>query len=261
MVHSPEDVDGAAETARFAHLTYARFRTMAQDQSLSETEKIGSPDAFRSGFEAAILADFEAKLPALTRPGVSVVDIGAGCGELTRRMIARTGDMGQRYYSVDSPEMLALLPEAAHVTRVPGIFPAEAGPALAAALPGGADVVISYGVLQSVYFEANPFAFCDAVAGLLAPGGAALVGDVANHSKLRRYLASAAGTAFHKSYMRTDQGPDVPAFACDPMRIDDAVLMGIMARLRGAGHDAYIVPQPAGLPVANRREDLLILRP
>ncbi|MBL4811298.1 MAG: hypothetical protein JKX69_02815 [Rhodobacteraceae bacterium] len=261
MSHSPEKVDGAAVTAQFAELTYAAFRQMAKDPTLSETEKIGSPDAFREGFEPVILADFEAKLPALTRPGASIVDIGAGCGELARQMIARTGERGQKLICVDNPEMLALLPDAAHVIKLPGLFPGETARKLASLLPGGADAIITYGVLQSVYFEANPFQFADAVAALLAPGGAALIGDVANHSKLRRFLSSAAGVAFHQAYMRVDTAPEVPAFATDPMRIDDAVMLGIVARLRGAGYDAYIMPQPAALPVSNRREDLLILRP
>jgi hypothetical protein len=177
-------------------------------------------------------------------------------------MIAARGAAGQHLVLVDSPEMLALLPDASHVTKIPGRFPQECAAALAGALPpAGADVVITYGVLQSVYFEANPFAFVDAVAALLAPGGAALVGDVANLSKLRRFLSSAAGRAFHRSYMRSDNDPQVAAFDSDPTRLDDGVLVGLMLRMRGAGYDAYLLPQPASLPVSNRREDLLILRP
>ncbi|NDV02625.1 class I SAM-dependent methyltransferase [Pseudoroseicyclus tamaricis] len=261
MAHDPGRDDSKDAAARFAELTYANFRARAQDDSLSETEKLGSPDSFRDGFEPAILADFEAKIPALTREGTTIVDIGAGCGELARQMIRRTGERGQRLISVDSPEMLALLPEAEHVTRIAGRFPDESLAALREALPGGADGIVTYGVLQSVYFEANPFRFMDDAMSLLAPGGALLIGDVANHSKLRRFLASEAGAAFHRAYMRTDDAPVVPPFAGDPTRLDDGVLMGMMARARGAGFDAYLMPQPAALPVSNRREDLLILRP
>lgn len=262
MAHDPTGVDGAAAARRFAGLTYDRFRDRALDPGLSETEKMGSPDAFRAGFEEAILADFATKLPGLARPGAWVVDIGAGCGELTRRMIAARGAAGQNLVLVDSPEMLDLLPDAAHVTKIPGRFPQESAQALAAVLPAaGADVVVTYGVLQSVYFEANPFVFVDAVAALLAPGGAALVGDTANISKLRRFLASDAGRAYHRSYMRSDSDPQVPPFESDPTRLDDGVLVGLMLRMRAAGYDAYLLPQPASLPVSNRREDLLILRP
>lgn len=262
MAHEPDKVDGAAATSRFAGLTYGTFRQMAGDAGLSETEKMGSPDAFREGFEPAILADFEAKLPALSEAGAVVVDIGAGCGELARQMIARTGERGQKLVCVDSPEMLALTPDAPHVTKIAGRFPDESAEALRAALPGaGADAVITYGVLQSVYFEANPFRFMDEIAALLAPSGSALIGDVANFSKLRRFLASEAGAAFHRAYMRTEEGPEVPAFAADVTRIDDAVLMGLMARARASGFDAWLMPQPAALPVSNRREDLLIRRP
>jgi hypothetical protein len=55
--------------ARFAGLTYERFRALAQDSRLSASERVGFPDAMREGYEDAILADLVAKLPALGRPG------------------------------------------------------------------------------------------------------------------------------------------------------------------------------------------------
>ncbi|MGZ9809191.1 class I SAM-dependent methyltransferase [Pseudoroseicyclus sp. H15] len=261
MAHEPGRDDTKDASARFGGLTYADYRERAGDASLSETEKLGSPDSFREGFEPAILADFEHKLPGLLREGASVVDIGCGFGELTRQMLARAGERGQRFVAVDSPEMLALLPDGPALERVPGRFPDESLPALRQALPGGADVVIAYGVLQAVYWEANPFRFMDDAMSLLAPGGALLIGDVANHSKLRRFLNSDAGRAFHRAYMRTEDDPEVPPFAGDPARMDDGVLMGLMARARAAGFDAWLMPQPSALPVSNRREDLLIWRP
>ncbi len=47
----------------------------------------------------------------------------------------------------------------------------------------------------------------------------------------------------------------------EPGKLDDAVVLGILARCRAAGFDAYVVPQAPDLPMANRREDILIHRP
>jgi len=83
---------------------------------------------------------------------------------------------------------------------------------------------------------------------------------VPNHSRLRRFLATGAGRAFHRAYMRTDEDPAVAAFEAATGRIDDGVLLGLVARLRGAGLDAFLLPQDPALPLANRREDLLVGR-
>ncbi|WP_373355259.1 class I SAM-dependent methyltransferase [Pseudoroseicyclus sp. CXY001] len=262
MPHPPQATDGRAAAVAYGGLTYEDFRHRARDETLSETEKIGSPDALRAGYTAAILKDLVAKLPALLREGATLVDIGAGCGALTRALIAGAATRAQRYLAVDSAEMLALLPDAAGLARIPGRFPEESLAPLKEALPErGADVVLAYGVLQTVYLDGNPFAFLDAAASLLAPGGALLIGDVANHSQLRRFLASEAGRAYHRAYMRTEAPPDLPPFAVDPGRLDDAVLIGLLSRARASGFDAWLLPQPAALPVSNRREDLLVVRP
>jgi hypothetical protein len=44
-------------------------------------------------------------------------------------------------------------------------------------------------------------------------------------------------------------------------QIDDAVVFALVQRARAAGFDAYVLPQDASLPMANRREDILIVRP
>lgn len=46
-----------------------------------------------------------------------------------------------------------------------------------------------------------------------------------------------------------------------PGEIDDGVILGLFARMRGAGLSAFVVPQAPDLPTGNRREDILIVRP
>ena len=49
--------------------------------------------------------------------------------------------------------------------------------------------------------------------------------------------------------------------ASSTIDIDDAVVFALLQRSRLAGFDAYVVPQDSALPMANRREDILIIRP
>jgi hypothetical protein len=61
--------------------------------------------------------------------------------------------------------------------------------------------------------------------------------------------------------MQTTDDPIVEFNRLDPGAIDDASLLGLMSRGRAMGFDTYLMPQPEGLPLANRREDLLVVRP
>ena len=43
-------------------------------------------------------------------------------------------------------------------------------------------------------------------------------------------------------------------------KIDDGVLFSILHRYRNSGFETYLLPQGEGLPLSNRREDILIVR-
>jgi trans-aconitate methyltransferase len=216
-------------------LTFDDFRRMATDDALSPYEKIGFPDSYRAGTEAAICADILAKLPALARGGGRFLDIGPGCSDLPRMLIEQCASAGCEAVLVDSPEMLAHLPDAPHVVKLPGAFP-ETAP------EGPFDAILAYSVLQ---YAPDADAFLDRALALLGDGGALLLGDLPNVSKRSRFFASAA----------VEAPPAVPA------TIDDDVVLGLLARARQAGCDAYVVPLRADLPLANRREDVVVVRP
>jgi hypothetical protein len=122
------------------------------------------------------------------------------------------------------------------------------------------DAVIVYSVLHYVYAEADVGVFLDRAVELLAHGGAMLIGDVPNVSKRKRFFSSPAGIEFHKRFMGTDEAPVVDD-RVEPDKIDDSVVLGLLERARGAGCDAYVLPQRLDLPLANRREDILVVRP
>ena len=245
---------------KFEDITYESFRRRATDPSLSTHEKVGFPDVYREGREELIFDDIVSKLTRLSMRQQVVVDIGAGCGGLATLMMASCAEQGHRLFQVDSPEMLALLPDAPSVVRSPGRFPDDCTN-LIDELRGRAHCVLAYGVLPCVFVESNVFEFVDRALELLAPGGQLLLGDLANISKRKRFFASEAGVRFHQDFMDTSERPKISFNILEPGAFDDAVVLAIVSRCRSAGFDAYVVPQRDGLPFANRREDILVARP
>ena len=239
-------------------MSYEGFRKLAVNPYLSPHQRIGFPDSYRQGREQAILDDIRVKLPRLDETGRTVVDIGPGCATLPRLLLALCARQGHRVFMVDSAEMLDQLPDQPGLIKQVGAFPHIA----AQALPqGAADAVLCYSVLHYMFLESSVFAVLDAALALLAPGGVALFGDIPNQSKRRRFFASAAGRAHHRAFTGQAVDPEVHFNRLEQGRIDDSVLLGLMARAQLAGFEAYLVPQADDLPMANRRDDLLFRLP
>jgi hypothetical protein len=249
----------SADANRFAKLTYEDFRRMAVDPSLSKYEKVGFPDAYRRGQEAAIFADIVRKVPALGERGKTLMDIGPGCSDLPGMILERCRTNDHRLVLVDAPEMLALLPDAPFVEKVPARFPDA--PALLARYAGAVDGIVAYSVFHHVFTDGDAWGFVDRALGLLAPGGTMLLGDVPNVSKRRRFFLSAAGVKYHQDHTNSTEVPEVRFNELVPQQIDDSVLVGILLRARAQGVDAYLVPQAPELPMSNRREDLVFHKP
>ncbi len=235
------------------------FRKMALDPSLSKYEKIGFPDAYRKGQEAAIFADIQGKLTNLGTEGGKVLDIGPGCSDLPAMMIEQATDRSQQLYFIDSPEMLDLVADRDNLHKIPGAFPST--DEFIEQSRETFDAILVYSVLQYIFVEFPLHRFLDAALSLLAPKGQLLLGDIPNISKRKRFFASKTGQDFHKAFTQTDDNPDVVFNCIEFDKMDDTVLDSIVQRARLQGFDAYIVPQGPLLPMANRREDILIVRP
>jgi 2-polyprenyl-3-methyl-5-hydroxy-6-metoxy-1,4-benzoquinol methylase len=248
------------DSERWARLRYEDFKALASEESLSLHERIGFPDAYREGYEDVILDDMRAKATNLDREGGAIVDVGCGCGVLTNSLVQFCDRMRHSVTLVDAEEVLRRLPEGPNIHKVPGRFPVEAARALEDR-KGSVDVVIAYSVLQYVVQDSDPFDFIDRALELLAPGGQVLIGDIPNLSMRRRFFSSAAGRAFHRAFTGSESDPEVQFNALVPGAIDDSVIVALLLRARSAGFDAFVVPQGPLLPMANRREDLLIRRP
>lgn len=232
---------------------------MAKDESLSKYERIGFPDAFRSGKEELIFQDILTKLTLLDTENRTVLDIGPGCGDLPLMLGTLCGHKNHSLVLIDSAEMLQQLPDDPRILKIPGFYPDC--PGLFEQFTGKVDVILCYSVLHYIFVDTSIFTFLDKSLALLAPGGQMLIGDIPNLSKRKRFLSSQAGISFHKEYMNTSEPPEVVFNRIENAQIDDAVVMSLLLRSRAQGFDAYVLAQNPALPMANRREDILITRP
>ncbi len=244
---------------KFAKLSFDDFRRMAKDDSMSCYERVGFPDSYRKGKENIIFHDIREKLRLLSQMNKVVLEIGPGCSPLPLRLIELCRGNGHHLLLVDSPEMLEHLPDEEFITKIQGYYPDC--DSLFPSYLGKIDVILAYSVLHYVFAESNLWKFIDKSMDLLAHGGEMLIGDVPNVSMRKRFFSAPAGIRFHKEYTGKDEDPDVKFNVLEHGRIDDSIVLSILLRARLAGCDAYVLPQNKDLPMANRREDLLIVRP
>jgi len=251
-----------ASTIDFARvkLDFDGFRSLAKNTNLTADEKVGFGPNHRRGYEDVIIRDIRTKLIGLNKPKKVVVDVGCGMGSITDRFADLCHQMSHRLILVDSEEMLSGAPSGDWITKVAGRYP-DNFEAVLSACGGCADIILSYSVLQYIFVESNVFSFVDSIVSMLDSGGAALLGDIPNASKRKRYLASAGGQAFHREFMRTEEAPVIRPFSVERDAIDDFVLAAIVARAHAAGCHAYLMPMDPTLPMSNRRDDLLFLKP
>lgn len=244
---------------RFANLGFEDFRRLAKDETLSKYGRIGFPDAYRSGKEEHIFRDILCKLPLLGQEGKTVLDIGPGCSDLPQMLIDHCRTKRHSLILVDAPEMLEQLPEDSRIEKVAAFYPDC--PQMIKEKTGAIDAILCYSVLHYVFVDTSIFRFLDTSLSLLAPGGQMLIGDIPNISKRKRFFASYAGVHFHQEFMHTTDLPEVRFNQIEHAQIDDAVVISLIQRARQQGFDAYLLPQDPQLPMANRREDILIVRP
>ena len=248
-----------SDFSRFKDLTFDDFRRMASAPGLSRHEKVGFPDEYRDGREEDIFADIVRKLPVLEQRGRTVLEIGPGCSRLPVMLMELCARQNHRLLLVDSAEMLAQLPDAPHVDKIPGRYP-EVAPELRERA-GTFDAILAYSVVQYAFAEDNLWSFLDRSLSLLAAGGWLLLGDIPNSSMRKRFFASDAGVRCHQAFTGTDEIPQVEFNQIEPGQMDDSVVMAVLMRARMQGFHGFVVPQAAALPMANRREDILIQRP
>lgn len=243
----------------FVNLTFEDFRRLATEDNISKYERIGFPDAYRAGFEEVIFSDIRSKLSNLNSHQCQVLDIGPGCSDLPRMLIKLCSEKNHNLTFIDSAEMLEHLPDEIFIDKIAALYPNC--PDTVSRLQGKVDAILCYSVLHYILVDTAFFRFLDTSLSLLTPGGQMLIGDIPNVSKRKRFFASATGIHFHQEFMKTTDQPNVVFNQIEHDQIDDAVIFALIQRARLAGFDAYVLPQNPTLPMANRREDILIIRP
>ena len=230
------------------------YKEKAVDDNLSTTEKVGRYEK-QAQDELNIFDDVKAKLPALESKDALIIDIGCGCSDPVKKLIANSHEYQNNLILVDSEEMLQLLPEHDNITKVATQFP---DPAFVEQYENSADAVIVYSVFHCVYLESDFIMFVDSLVKLLKPGGTLLLADLPNASKKKRFLSSDEGKAFHKAWSGDSQDPVVNWNQFEAGTLDDSLIMMLMSRYRQMGYETFLLPQNKQLPFSNTREDLLV---
>lgn len=246
-------------TNRFSNIGFEEFRRFAKEKGLSKYERIGFPDEYRKDFEETIFIDIRSKLTNLDNKNLKIVDIGPGCSDLPIMLINLCCENNHQLTMIDSEEMLSLLPNYPFINKVPSLFPNC--PEWLESNQKAIDVILCYSIFHYVFLDTAFFRFLDCALSLLSPGGQMLIGDIPNISKRKRFFSSESGIRFHKEFMKTANEPQVVFNNIEYDQIDDAVIFSLLQRARMQGFDAYVLPQGKKLPMANRREDILITRP
>ena len=244
----------------FSKLNFDDFRERAKNPSLSRHEKVGFPDDYRDGKEEAIFIDICNKLSNLNISGKTILEIGPGCSNLPVMLSNLCSKNDSDLIYVDSSEMLVYLPNGPRISKIEGAFP-DAFTNEIEKFTGKIDVIIAYSVIQYVFTGANLWDFIDRCLMLLSEGGEILFGDIPNISMRKRFFSREAGAIFHRNYTGSDERPEVLFNNLEIGQMDDSVVFAILARARAQGFHAWVVPQAHSLPMANRREDILIRKP
>lgn len=241
-------------------LSFEDFRQRAKNADLSMYQKIGFADEFRVGKEVNIFEDFIAKLDNLSLEGKQVIDIGCGCSEVPHMLMTWCAERKHDLVLVDSAEMLNNLRPGSQAKLMPGMFPTDFLD-FCETNKGRFDVIIVYSLFHILIHDTSVLQFLDNVMKLLNHGGQCLIGDIPNVDKRNRLFSSPAGIEFHQSRNGNDSMPDVKFSQINYEEVDDALIFFALQRARNAGYDSYLLPQNKELPMANRREDILIVRP
>jgi len=245
---------------KYINLNFEDFKRLALDSSLSRHEKVGFPDSYREGKESAIFADIRTKILNLNKSDMVVMEIGPGCSQLPLMLAELSAEKSNKLIFIDSQEMLDHIPSHPCVIKYSGAFPEAIGQEIEN-LRGQVDAIVVYSVIQYVFVEGNLFHFIDSCLELLSEGGELLIGDIPNNSMRKRFFSSTSGVDTHKKFTGSDEAPEVLFNNLEPMQIDDSVVLAILARSRAQGFHAWVLPQSTDLPMANRREDIIIRKP
>lgn len=190
-------------------------------------------------------------------PKDACLDIGCGPGNIAIPL----SFLVEEVVAVDNPSTIDRLkerfPDAGNVNTKRGNF-------LELGFDREFDTIVAYSVIQCLPNEQTIHEFVNKAAGLLAPGGRFLIGDIPNQDKKERFLESPAGKEFQRQWeQEAEQADDGDEYFeklgdTEGVAIDDAVVLSLVAELREQGFHCHIEPQPENLPFGHTREDIIV---
>ena len=232
-------------------------------------EQIDSPilisgrNSFHDDAVAAIVDDVKSKL-RLDRSR-RLLEIGCNVGLLLSPLAAEVREA----VGVDHPSLVAKYREVwvpENATLVPGYWPDVE-------VDGRFDRILVCSVIQGLPSKETARRFIDACVDALCPGGLLLLADLPNEDMRQRYLDSNSGTRIAKEYdsvRERSRARDVKGEYSSRDRIfsrahadtflDDGFCLDLLKDMRSRRLDAFVLPQPPGLPFYLSREDILISR-
>ena len=238
------------------YATFDKFKKLAIDDSLNTNEKVGFSDNYRKETEKNIFPDILEKL-AIHGGGKAIMDIGCGCSKPVLMLIDFARKNNHTLYLVDSKEMLDNLPDESFINKVYCEFPRCE---VIQNLKNKMNYIIVYSVLHHIVMHANYINFIDSIIELLSNGGKALIADLPNSTKKKRFLSSGEGVKFHQNWSQDSSVPKVSWNELEKNLIDDSLLFSVLQRYRNMGCETYLLEQKDGLPMNKTREDILIKR-
>jgi FkbM family methyltransferase len=254
--------DVKAESLSFSELSnlnFEKFRILASLKNLSRHLKSGFPDFYRESKVNSIFSDIKSKLKSLNFRGGVVLEIGPGCSSLPILLADHCRNFQKKLIYIDSEEVLKHLPSSLFIEKVNGYFPLM--PSFLSNNNKKINTILIYSVIQYIYQDNHLDSFLKAVFGLLSDEGEILIGDIPNISMRNRFLATKEGKKFSKKYSPSSKPKDNLDSINSPKVMDDNLVLNILTKARLNRLNAWIVPQNVNLPMANRREDILIKKP
>jgi SAM-dependent methyltransferase len=232
-------------------------------------EKIESPimisgrNSFHTDMITAVVTDVRSKLKL--DPSHRLLEIGCNIG----LMLTPLAKDVKEAVGVDHPSLLDKYRQFGvpnNVILVPGYWPE-------AKVEGLFDRMLVCSVMQGLPDEAFARKFVDACLSRLKPGGMLLLADLPNEDMRQRYLHSGEGKRVSAEYdavrdkaRAEDKAGEysirdtIFAEGHADVYLSDQFTLDLVSDVRKRGFDAFILPQPAGLPFYMSREDILIRR-
>lgn len=190
-----------------------------------------------------------------------LLDIGCGVGFILTPLASHVAEV----VGLDHPALLAryqTLGVPANVQLVGGSWPQSR-------IDGTFDRILAYSVMHYLSGEEEARVFIQRCIDTLRPGGRILLGEIPNQDMQRRFKDSRFGRQFDAQWRQRQaslseehrlRGEIFSRAENHTAYLTDNFLWRVLADARRQGLEAYLLPEPEGLPFCYSREDIVLWR-